>query len=131
MKTNEMIFAEIKEYGFISKSNLQLLKNRSNKEQKDLFDYNFMENFKEGYGIPLTESQGEQGLKWLKKFIRKDGSSNVYGFREIEIIENASPSDFKFQGFYNAGIYLARYYLPIYSVNGMQYIPLKEPYIIG
>ena len=131
MKTNEMIFAEIKEYGFISKSNLQLLKNRSNKEQKDLFDYNFMENFKEGYGIPLTESQGEQGLKWLKKFIRKDGSSNVYGFREIEIIENASPSDFKFQGFYNAGNYLALDYLPIYSVNGMQYIPLKEPYIIG
>ena len=126
-----MIFAEIEECGFITKENLQLLKNRSNKQQTDLFDYDFMENFKDGYGIPLSEEQGEQGLKWLKKFIRKDGSPNVYGFREIEIIENASPCDFKFQGFYNAGYYLARYYLPIYSVNGMQYIPLKEPYIIG
>ena len=131
MKTNKMIFAEIEECGFITKENLQLLKNRSNKQQTDLFDYDFMENFKDGCGIPLSEEQGKQGLKWLKKFIRKDGSSNVYGFREIEIIENASPSDFKFQGFYNDGYYLARYYLPIYSVNGMQYIPLKEPYIIG
>ena len=63
MKTNEMIFAEIKECGFITKENLQLLKNRSNKEQKDLFDYDFMENFKDGYGIPLSEEQGKQGLK--------------------------------------------------------------------
>ena len=131
MKTNEMIFAEIKEYGFITKSNLQLLKNRSNKEQKDLFDYDFMENFKDGYGIPLSEEQGKQGLKWLKKFINKNGESKVYGFREIDIIQNASPSDFLFHGFYDAGNYLARYYLPIYSVNGMQYIPRIEPYIIG
>ena len=131
MKTNKMIFAEIEECGFITKENLQLLKNRSNKQQTDLFDYDFMENFKDGYGIPLSEEQGKQGLKWLKKFINKNGESKVYGFREIEIIENASPSDFKFQGFYNAGIYLARYYLPIYSVNGMQYIPRIEPYIIG
>ena len=131
MKTNKMIFAEIEECGFITKENLQLLKNRSNKQQTDLFDYDFMEKFKDGYGIPLSEEQGKQGLKWLKKFIRKDGSSNVYGYREIDIIRNATPSDFLFQGFYNAGYYLAHYYLPIYSVNGMQYIPLKEPYIIG
>ena len=131
MKTNKMIFAEIEECGFITKGNLQLLKNRSNKEQIDLFDYDFLESFADGCGIPLTADQGKKGLLWLKKFIRKDGSSNVYGFREIEIIENASPSDFKFQGFYNAGYYLARYYIPIYSVNSMQYIPFKEPYIIG
>ena len=131
MKTNEMIFAEIKECGFITKENLQLLKNRSNKQQTDLFDYDFMENFKDGYGIPLSEEQGKQGLKWLKKFINKNGESKVYGFREIDIIQNASPSDFLFHGFYDAGNYLARYYLPIYSVNGMQYIPRIEPYIIG
>ena len=131
MKTNKMIFAEIEECGFISKSNLQLLKNRSNKEQKDLFDYDFMEKFKDGYGIPLSEEQGEQGLKWLKKFIRKDGSSNVYGYREIDIIINATPSDFKFQGFYDSGNRSYKNYLPIYELNGMQYVPLLEPYIIG
>jgi hypothetical protein len=131
MKTNEMIFADIKESGFITKSNLQLLKNRSNKEQKDLFDYDFMEKFKDGFGIPLPEEQGKQGLKWLKKFIRKDGSSNVYGYREIDIIRNASPSDFKFRGFYDNGNRSYKNYLPIYELNGMQYVPLLEPYIIG
>ena len=131
MKTNEMIFSEIKESGFITKSNLQLLKNRSNKEQVDLFDYDFMENFKDGFGIPLSQEQGEQGLKWLKKFIRKDGSSNVYGYREIDIIQNASPRDFLFQGFYDNGSRYYKNYLPIYELNGMQYIPKIEPYIIG
>ncbi len=131
MKTNEMIFAEIKECGFITKSNLQLLKNRSNKEQKDLFDYDFMENFNDGYGIPLTESQGEQGLKWLKKFINKKGESNIYGTREIEIVINAKTSDFKFRGFYDNGSRYYKNYLPIYELNGMKYIPKIEPYIIG
>ena len=39
MKTNETIFQEIKAQGFITKQQLQLLKNRSNKEQKNLMDY--------------------------------------------------------------------------------------------
>ena len=131
MKKNEEIYNEIKESGMISKSNLQILKNRSNREQKDQFDYNFMDKFGDGYGIPLTEEQGLQGINWLKKFIRKDGSSNVYGYRELDIIELAVPSDFRFQGFYDAGNGCFRNYLPIYELAGMQYIPMKEPYIIG
>ena len=131
MKTNELIYKEISESGVITESNMKLLKNRSNKSGRDLFDYDFLENFNDGYGIPLTVDQGEKGLTWLKSFIRKDGSSNVYGYRELEIIKNATPSYFLFHGFYDAGNYLNHYYLPIYSVNGMQYIPKKEPYIIG
>ena len=131
MKTNELIYKEISESGVITEANMKLLKNRSNKEGRDLFDYDFLENFADGCGIPLTVEQGEKGLLWLKKFIRKDGSSNVYGYREIEIVQNATPSDFLFQGFYDDGKYLSHYYLPIYSVNGMQYVANKEPYIIG
>ena len=131
MKTNELIYKEISESGVITEANMKLLKNRSNKAGRDLFDYDFLERFSDGYGIPLTVEQGEKGLLWLKKFIRKDGSSNVYGYREIEIIENASPCDFKFQGFYNNGSRYYKNYLPIYELNGMQYIPLKEPYIVG
>ena len=131
MKTNELIYKEISENGYITEANMKLLKSRSNKSGLDSFDYDFLESFADGCGIPLTADQGKKGLLWLKKFIRKDGSSNVYGYRELDIVQNATPSDFKFQGFYNAGNYLARYYLPIYSVNGMQYIPFKEPYIIG
>lgn len=131
MKTLESIFSEIKENGFISKSQLQALKNRSNREQKDVINYDWLESVGDGYGIPLTEEQGVQGLNWLKKFIKKNGESNVYGYRELEIIGNGSPSDFVFKGFYDAGNGWFRNFLPIYQVNGMEYIPMKEPYIIG
>ena len=128
MKTNELIYKEITESGYITEANMKLLKNRSNKNGHDLFDYNLLERFSDGCGIPLTVDQGGKGLLWLKKFINK---GNVYGYRELDIVQNATPSDFLFQGFYDAGNYLSHHYLPIYSLNGMQYIPKKEPYIIG
>lgn len=131
MKTLEIIFSEIKESGFISKSQLQILKSRSNREQRDVINYDWLESIGDGYGIPLTEEQGMQGLNWLKKFIKKNGDSNVYGYRELEIINSASPCDFVFKGFYDAGNGWFRNFLPIYQVNGMEYIPMQEPYIIG
>lgn len=131
MKTNETIFKEITENGVITKQQLFLLKNRSNKEQRDVLNYGFIESIGDGYGIPLTVEQGVQELNFLKKFIRKDGSSRVYGYRELDIINNSSPSDFVFEGFYDAGTGWFRYYLPIYKLNGMEYVPMKEPYIIG
>lgn len=131
MKTLESIFSEIKERGVITKQQLQLLKNRSNREQKDVISYDWLESVGDGYGIPLTEEQGVQGLNWLKKFIKKNGGSNVYGYRELEIINNANPCDFVFKGFYDAGNGWFRNFLPIYQLNGMEYIPMSEPYIIG
>lgn len=100
MKTLESIFSEIKENGVITKQQLQLLKNRSNKQQQDVIDYDWLE-------------------------------SNVYGYRELDIISNASPSDFVFKGFYDAGNGGFRNFLPIYHLNEMEYIPMKEPYIVG
>ena len=126
-RTNEMIFQDILENGFITKADLQLLKNRSNREQKDVFDYSLLDKVNEGYGIPVTEEQGLQGLKWLKKFIRK----NVYGYRELDILETATAKDFTFLGFYNTGHYGIKNFHPIYEVNGMEYVPLAEPYIVG
>lgn len=131
MKTLESIFSEIKKSGVITKQQLQLLKNRSNREQKDLINYDWLESVGEGYGIPLTEEQGILGLKWLKKFIKKNGESEAYEYREIEIIQNALPTDFVFKGFYDAGNGWFRNYLPIYQLNGMKYVPMEEPYIIG
>ncbi|MBR8706937.1 hypothetical protein [Bacteroides pyogenes] len=131
MKTNEQLFSEISAQGFITKQQLGLLKRRSNKEQRDLINYNWLGSVGDGYGIPVTEEQGEQGLRWLKKFIKKNGESNVYGYREIDIINNSKPTDFRFQGFYDAGNAFVRHFLPIYEFGGMQYIPMAEPYIIG
>lgn len=131
MKTLESIFSEIKENGVITKQQFQLLKNRSNNQQQDVIDNDWLEIIGDGYGIPLTDEQGVHGLNWLKKFIKKNGEINVYGYRELEIIGNASPSDFVFKGFYDAGNGCVRRFLPIYQFNGMEYIPMKEPYIIG
>lgn len=129
-RTNEAIFKSILENGFIFKSDLQLLKNRSNKEGRDLFNYDLLDAVNSGYGIPLTSEQGKQGLTWLKKFIKRNGESDIYGHREIEIIENASPEDFTFRGFYNAGRGFI-FFLPLYELNGMEYIPMSTPYIVG
>lgn len=57
--SNEQIFTEILESGFITKSQIQLLKNRSNKEGYDLFDYSIFDKLDE---IKITPEQGEQGL---------------------------------------------------------------------
>lgn len=45
MKTLESIFSEIKESGVITKQQLQVLKNRSNKQQKDVIDYDLGEKY--------------------------------------------------------------------------------------
>jgi len=126
MKTNEKIFQEIRETGVITESNIRLLKNRSNREGKNLFDYSLLEQINGGNGIPVTEEQGLKGLAWLFKFMKR----GIYGNREIEIIKNASCNDFLFVGFYDSGSFY-RNYLPTYKLNGMQYVPMAEPYIIG
>lgn len=127
MRTNEILFAEILNAGMIDEKTISLLKRRSNKDQKDLFDYSLIDNVNDGYGIPVSAEQGAKGLAWLKKFLKND----VYGYREIDIIQNAKPEDFVFLGFYDAGNGWFRNFLPIYGVGGMEYIPMAKPYIIG
>ena len=127
MKTNEQIFSEIRETGVISEKQISLLKRRSNQNQKDIFDHDLLDSM----SICVTPEQGEKGLAWLKRFIKK----GVYGYRELEIINNAKPEDFEFNGFYDAGNGWHHYYVPTYGLgNGeyyMQYVPLAEPYIVG
>lgn len=127
MRTNEQIFAEIRATGIISKKDMQLLKNRSNKAGKDLMDYDIIDAGE----VRLTPAQGAQGLAWLRKFIRKDGTSRLYGHRELEIVNTSTCDDFIFRGFYDAGRGYCNFFLPIYEVGGMEYIPMKEPYIVG
>jgi hypothetical protein len=126
--TNEAIFEAIKEAGMITEQQIKLLKLRSNRLQKDVMDYELIEQIDEGYGIPVTEEQGAKGLEWLRKFARMRYSP--LGYREIDIINHAEPSDFRFRGFYQSG-YGYRNFLPIYELNGMAYVPMAEPYVIG
>lgn len=119
MKTNEQIFDEIREQGFMTEQQMNLLKRRSNASGKDLMDYEFIESIGDGYGIPLTEEQGRKGLVWLYKQMRK--RNKVTDVREDEIISTANPSDFRFVCFYDAGNYWRKNFIPVYNLNGMEY----------
>ena len=127
MKTNEQIFSEISEKGCITYKQISLLKNRSNKEQKDCINYDSFEGFE------IDPESGEKGLLWLKSLLNRNGDPKKgvsLGYREIEIIKTAKNTDFEFGGF-------CRYFKnfkPIYRVGGMEYIPYcngEKIYIIG
>ena len=123
-RTNEMIFEDVRANGFMTEKDMKLLKNRSNKEGKDFFDYDLMESLSSGYGIPIDEEWANKGIVWLKSLLKKNGepkSGQSLGYREIRIIQNAEPSDFTFRGFYDAGRYGFRNFLPLYGVAGMEY----------
>ena len=123
-RTNEMIFEDVRTNGFMTEKDMKLLKNRSNKEGKDFFDYDLMESLSSGYGIPIDEEWANKGIKWLKSLLKKNGepkSGQSLGYREIDIIQTAEPSDFTFRGFYDAGRYGFRNFLPLYGIAGMEY----------
>ena len=123
-RTNQMIFEDVRANGFMTEKDMKLLKNRSNKDKKDYFDYDLMESLSSGYGIPIDEEWANKEIKWLKSLLKKNGepkSGQSLGYREIDIIQTAEPDDFTFRGFYNAGRYGFRYYIPLYYIGGMGY----------
>ena len=128
-RTNEMIFEDVRTNGVLTEKDMKLLKSRSNKEGKDFFDYDLMESLSSGYGIPIDEEWANKGIKWLKSLLTKKGepkSGQSLGYREIDIIQTAEPSDFTFRGFYDAGRYGFRYYIPMYGIAGMEYYEKKK-----
>lgn len=120
-RTNEMIFAEISERGFMTEKDMQLLKNRSNLEQKDLYNYDLD---RDGYGIKIDAEWANKGFVWLKSLLKKNGEPKAgqsLGYREIEIIRSLKPEDFSFKGFYDAGNGWHRCFVPLYGAGGMEY----------
>ena len=117
--TNNTIFENIHGRGYMTEKEMLLLKSRSNKAQKDLFSYDEFSEY-----IPLSEDWANKGIQWLKSLIKKNGEPKAgqnLGYREIEIIKTAKPSEFSFVCFYDAGNCFYHYYLPVYNVAGMEY----------
>ena len=117
--TNNTIFENIHERGYMTEREMLLLKSRSNKAQKDFFQYDEFSDY-----IPMSEEWANKGLQWLKSLIKKNGEPKAgqnLGYREIEIIKTATASDFTFVCFYDAGNCFYHYYLPVYNVAGMEY----------
>ena len=134
-RTNEMIFADIRANGFMTERDMKLLKNRSNNEQKDCFDYDLLNSINNGYGIPIGGEWANKGIKWLKSLLKKNGEPKAgqsLGYREIDIIQTAEPEDFTFRGFYDAGRYGFRNYIPLYGIGGMEYyVNLGKIQVVG
>lgn len=130
--TTEQILREIAATGTITKKQMQLLKNRSNAQGKDVFNYAIIDRMT----IHCSEDFARQGLQWLRSLLKKDGTPRAgvpLGTREIDIIHAATEEDFNFRGLYEAGRN-GRNFLPIYEVLGMEYIPYCDGetiYIIG
>ena len=121
MKTtnNATIFENIHERGYMEEREMLLLKSRSNKAKEDLFKYDEFNDY-----IPLSEEWANKGINWLKSLLKKNGEPKAgqnLGYREIEIIKTATPSDFTFVCFHDAGNRFYYNYLPVYNVAGMEY----------
>ena len=117
--TNNTIIEQIKTRGYMTEREMLLLKSRSNKAQKDLFQYDEFSEY-----IPLSEEWANKGLNWLKSLLKKNGEPKAgqnLGYREIEIIKSATPEDFSFVCFHDAGNGFYYNYLPVYNVGGMDY----------
>ena len=117
--TNNTIFENIHERGYMTEKEMLLLKSRSNKAQKDLLQYDEFSDY-----IPMAEEWANKGINWLKSLIKKNGEPKAgqnLGDREIEIIKTATASDFTFVCFYDAGNGWYRNYIPVYNVAGMEY----------
>jgi hypothetical protein len=131
MKTNEQILSEVKSNGFITYSQISLLKNRSNKASKDVIKYD--DSFEP---MQIDSVSGTKGLEWLKSLLTSKGEPRkgiCLGYREIDIIQHATNEDFEFMGFYDEGNGYHNY-KPIYKVCGMEYVPFancQKIYVIG
>ena len=121
MKTNEAIVTEVAERGYITEKEISLLKRRSNREGRDVINYELM-----GEDVPVTAEQGAKGLLWLKKLLKRNGEPREgqnLGYREIDIIKNATENDFSFVCLYDCGN-CSSIFVPVYRCGAMEYYVL-------
>lgn len=122
MKANETIIAEIAEKGFITEKEINLLKCRSNRDGRDVINYELLCD-----AVPLTAEQGEKALLWLKKLLKRNGEpreGQYLGWREIDIIKNATENDFTFVCLYDCGNKSFSNFVPVYRCGAMEYYVL-------
>ena len=127
MKTNESILAQ----ETISCNDIKLLKNRSNKDGKDVINYGSFEP------MQIDSASGAKCLDWLKSLLTSKGEPRkgvCLGYREIDIIQHATNEDFEFMEFYDDGFRGYVNLKPIYRVGSMQYVPYasgQKIYVVG
>ena len=119
MKATETIIAEVAERGYITEKEISLLKCRSNREGRDVINYELLCD-----AVPLTAEQGAKALLWLKKLLKRNGEPREgqnLGYREINIIKNATENDFSFVCLYDCGNKRFSCFVPVYRCGAMEY----------
>lgn len=122
MKANESIIAEVAERGYITEKEINLLKCRSNREGRDVINYELISD-----AVPVTPEQGAKALLWLKKLLKRNGEPREgqnLGWREIDIIKNATENDFSFVCLYDCGNKSFSNFVPVYRCGAMEYYVL-------
>ena len=122
MKATETIIAEIAERGYITEKEINLLKCRSNREGRDVINYELM-----GEDVPVTPEQGAKALLWLKKLLKRNGEPREgqnLGYREIDIIKSATENDFSFVCLFDCGNKRFSSFRPVDRCGGMEYYVL-------
>ena len=122
MKATETIITEVAERGYITEKEINLLKCRSNREGRDVINYELL-----GDAVPVTPEQGAKGLLWLKKLLKRNGEPREgqnLGYREIDIINNATENDFEFVCLYDCGNKWHSSFVPVYRCGAMEYYVL-------
>ena len=122
MKANEAIITEVAEKGFITEKEISLLKCRSNREGRDVINYELL-----GEDVPVTPEQGAKVLLWLKKLLKRNGDPREgqnLGYREIDIIKSATENDFSFVCLYDCGNKGFSSFVPVYRCGAMEYYVL-------
>ena len=102
---------EIVKRGYITESEINLLKNRVNNGRAELSQLDDLG------GLAITEEQTAKGLKWLlnkwKTPRGKERKNNPFGYREENILEDFD--HFYFSGLYDAGNYRP-FFVPLHVV---------------
>ena len=122
MKANESIIAEVVERGYLTEKEINLLKCRSNREGRDVINYELISD-----AVPVTPEQGAKALLWLKKLLKRNGEPREgqnLGWREIDIIKNATEKDFEFVCLYDCGNKSFSNFVPVYRCGAMEYYVL-------
>lgn len=130
MKTDQ-ILKSIEQNGVVTEQQIKLLCRRMNNGENIDVSY-IWDNQPE-----LTPEQNKKGIDFLMNqyktptgAIRKN---NPFGYREQEILENFK--NFTLIGFYDAGRYGNKFFVPLYGCNsesnGFEYYYLQGVQIVG
>lgn len=132
-RTNEQIAQSIKEQGFISEKDINLLKNRAN--SGDLSGMQLIYDNE----VEVSAVQVEKGFTWLWDQYKTprgvERKNNPFGYREQSVLEGVGVS-FTFDDIYDTGNSVFSFYVPVYTISSsggsfQYYVSGGKVHIIG